>query len=311
MTFTRNHMRKQAAAFVLALACLMTLLCPAFAEDAVRVSYLGPAGTYTEEATQFFFQDAVLNPKETVNDAIADLLSGEADYAVIPQENSLGGAVVNYVDALLSAEGAYVVGEVVLPISQTLMGVPGATLDDIQTVCSHAQGLTQSAKWRAENLPDAEAREMASTAAAASFVAETGDKTIAAVAAPGAAPLYGLEILAENVQILDTNKTRFYVLARAARDEGTRATFVADCEAGELPGILAALDKAGLSLVALHDRPNGRLGTYRYLIEAEDASGITEEQLAACLGAGLRFLGRFDAVEKGKTVADCGLENAA
>ena len=196
----------------------MIALCLALAAGAAaaeRVSYLGPEGTYTEEAAQFWFPaEAALNPRETVNDAIADVLDGDADYAVIPQENTVGGAVVNYVDALIAAEDAFVAGEVVLPISQTLMGLPGATLADIKTVCSHAQGLTQSAAWRSEHLPDAEAVEMASTAAAASYVAETGDATIAAVAAPGAAALYGLEVLAENVQITDANKTRFYVLSR-------------------------------------------------------------------------------------------------
>ncbi|MBR6090805.1 MAG: hypothetical protein IKP86_12790, partial [Anaerolineaceae bacterium] len=134
--------------------------------ETVTVSFLGPEGTYTEEAAQFWFQDGEqLLPKNTVNEAIADLLTGGAEYAVIPQENTLGGAVVNYVDALIAAEDAYVVGEVVLPISQTLMGVPGASLEDITTVCSHSQGLTQSAQWRAENLPDAVTEEMSSTAA--------------------------------------------------------------------------------------------------------------------------------------------------
>ena len=141
---------------------LMIALCLALAGLAAlaeaRVSYLGPAGTYTEEAAQFWFPaEAALNPRETVNDAIADVLAGEADFAVIPQENTVGGAVVNYVDALIAAEDACVVGEVVLPISQTLMGVPGAKLEDITTVCSHAQGLAQSAQWRSEHLPDAEA----------------------------------------------------------------------------------------------------------------------------------------------------------
>ena len=141
--------------------------------SAARVSYLGPEGTYTEEAAQFWFQDGgELIPEKTVDDAIAAVLDGSSDYAVIPQENTLGGAVVNYVDALIASEDACVVGEVVLPINQTLMGVPGAQLSEITTVCSHTQGLTQSAAWRAEHLPDAEAQEMDSTAAAASFVAE-------------------------------------------------------------------------------------------------------------------------------------------
>ena len=149
--------------------------------DAVRVSYLGPEGTYTEEAARSWFRNGeAFLPKDTVNDAIADVLAGNADFAVIPQENTLGGAVTGYVDALIAAENAFVVGEIVLPINQTLMGVPGATLADIRTVCSHAQGLTQSARWRAEYLPDAAAEEMASTAAAASFVADQQDKSLAA-----------------------------------------------------------------------------------------------------------------------------------
>ena len=237
-----------------------------------------------------------------MNDAIADLLSGEADYAVIPQENTVGGAVVNYVDALIGAEDTFVVGEVVLPISQTLMGVPGATLADIQTVCSHAQGLTQSTHWRSEYLPDTSTEEMASTAAAASYVAETGDKSIAAVAAPGAAALYGLEVLAENVQITDANKTRFYVLSRQDLEgEGlTRAVLVVTCEANQIDDIIVDLHDAGLELVTLHDRPEGSaLGTYHYVIEVESETGVTEAQLDVVRAMdGVRFTGRFDAVEK-------------
>ena len=282
-------------------------LCEAAQADmttAAQVSFLGPAGTYTEEAAQFFFPTgAALNPKDTVNDAIADVLAGEADYAVIPQENTLGGAVLNYVDALIAAEDAFVVGEVVLPISQTLMGLPGAALDDIQTVCSHAQGLTQSAQWRSEHLPDAEAMEMASTAAAASYVAETGDKSIAAVAAPGAASLYGLDVLAENVQMSDANKTRFYVLSLdpLEGEDLTRAVFVATCEASRIDDIILALHEAGLEPVAIHDRPEGgKLGSYRYVIEVEDEAGITDEQIdCVCAQQGVRCAGRFHAVEKG------------
>ena len=268
----------------------------------IRVSYLGPEGTYTEEAAQFWFQSGEkLNPRSTVNEAVADLLSGDADYAVIPQENTLGGAVVNYVDALIRAKEAWVVGEVVLPISQTLMGVPGATLADIRTVCSHAQGLTQSAQWRAEHLPKAETMEMSSTAAAASHVAELGDQTVAAIAAPGAAKLYGLEVLAENVQITDTNKTRFYVLSgRPADGMASRAVFVATCEGSRIDDILIALHDAGLETLSLHDRPEGSfLGMYHYVIEVECEAGITDAQIEAVSALdGLRFAGRFNAVEK-------------
>ena len=271
--------------------------------EIIKVSYLGPAGTYTEEAAQYWFREGeTQDPKKTVNDAVMDVLSGDADFAVIPQENTLGGAVVNYVDTLIAAEDACVVGEVVLPISQTLMGVPGATIEDVKTVCSHAQGLTQSAAWRSEYLPDAEAVEMSSTAAAASFVAEQGDKSIAAIAAPGAAPLYGLEVLARNVQITDLNRTRFYVLsARPLEADGlARAVFVATCEGSQIDDIIGEIHNTGLEIVSLHDRPEGsRLGRYHYVIEVEDEAGITDVQIETVSAMeGLRFAGRFQAVEK-------------
>ena len=271
--------------------------------EIIKVSYLGPAGTYTEEAAQFWFREGeTLDPKKTVNDAVMDVLSGDADFAVIPQENTLGGAVVNYVDTLIAAEDACVVGEVVLPISQTLMGVPGATIEDVKTVCSHAQGLTQSAAWRSEYLPDAEAVEMSSTAAAASFVAEQGDKSIAAIAAPGAAPLYGLEVLARNVQITDLNRTRFYVLSARPLEAGglARAVFVATCEGSQIDDIIGEIHNTGLEIVSLHDRPEGScLGRYHYVIEVEDEAGITDVQIETVSAMeGLRFAGRFQAVEK-------------
>ena len=297
-------MMKRSLSLVLCLFVMLGLLGPrGLAEAPARVSYLGPAGTYTEEAAQFFFRGGeALRPKETVQDAIADLLSGEADYAVVPQENTVGGAVVNYLDALIGAEDTFVVGEVVLPISQTLMGVPGATLADIQTVCSHAQGLTQSARWRSEHLPDAGTREMPSTAAAAEYVAGAGDKSVAAVAAPGAAPLYGLEVLAENVQITDANKTRFYVLSRQglAGEGATRAVLVATCEASRIDDIILLLHDAGLEMVTIHDRPEGSaLGRYHYVIEVESETGITPAQIDAIRALdGVRFAGCFNAVEK-------------
>ncbi len=270
--------------------------------EAARVSYLGPAGTYTEEAAQFFFPASVFQPQATVAEAIGDVVNGEADYAVIPQENTLGGAVTGYVDALIGEEAVCVAGEVILPISQTLMGVPGASLEDIRTVCSHAQGIAQSAVWRERFLPGAVTQEMASTAAAASYVAETGDKSVAAVAAPGAAALYGLEVLAENVQITDANKTRFYVLTAAGREEegGTRAVFVASCEAGRIDDIIVAIHKSGCELVTIHDRPEGSaLGTYNYIIEVEDGRGVSDKLLRVMEAfPEVRFAGRFDAVEK-------------
>ena len=267
------------------------------------VSYLGPAGTYTEEAAMFFFPEAkAMMPKGTVDEAIADVMNGTADYAVIPQENTLGGAVTNYVDALIKQNDAYVIGEVILPISQTLMGVPGAKIEDIKTVCSHAQGIKQSETWRKEHLPDAVTEEKASTAAAAEYVSEQQDKSIAAIAAPGAAALYGLDVLAENVQITDANKTRFYVLSakEPQGEEFPRAVFVATCKASRIDDIIVEIHDSGVELVTLHDRPEGsELGSYFYVIEVENEGGITQEQLDRISKfEEVRLVGKFRSVEK-------------
>ena len=270
-----------------------------------KISYLGPEGTYTEEAAQFFFPAGEFQPKDSVPDAIADVAAGTADYAVIPQENTLGGAVTNYIDALIAEKDVYVVGEVILPINQTLMALPGASLDGIRTVCSHAQGLAQTAAWRKEHLPDAITQEMASTAAAASYVSESGDRTVAAIAAPGAAERYGLSVLAENVQITDTNRTRFYVLSSSRlREEGkaqTNAVFVASCGADRIDDIIVEMHKAGVELVTIHDRPEGsQLGTYHYIIEAMDESGWSDQTMAKLDAIPeVRCLGSFRVMIKG------------
>lgn len=271
-----------------------------FKENA-SISYLGPEGTYTEEAAKYFFNSkGSFLPKETVEDAIEDAATGVSDYAVIPQENTIGGAVTNYVDALLSRDDVYVVGEVTIPINQTLMGVPGATLKDIKTVCSHAQGIKQSEQWRKENMPDVAVKEMDSTAAAAAYVAKQKDKSIAAVAAPGAAELYGLEVLAKNVQITDTNKTRFYVLSKERVTGGTNAVFAVTCEASSIDDIIVEIHNSGLELVTIHDRPEGSLlGKYNYIIEVEASDGITDKQIdSLSSNDNIKFLGSFNAVSK-------------
>ncbi|MBE6002280.1 MAG: hypothetical protein E7239_13045, partial [Sarcina sp.] len=103
-------------------------------------------------------------------------------------------------------------------------------------------------------------------------------------AAPGAADLYGLSVLAENVQITDTNKTRFYVLSTARLEEQekvqTHAVFVASCEANRIDDIIVEIHNAGLELVTIHDRPEGSfLGSYNYIVEVESESGVSAKTL--------------------------------
>ena len=244
-------------------------------EDA-KVSYLGPQGTYTEEACQHFFEkQGEYLPYENVDAAVEALVKGESNYAVIPQENTIGGAVIDYVDTLIGENKVSVVGEVELTINQNLLVLPGAQLSDIKTVYSHKQGIAQGKEWLAKNLPDAEVVEVSSTAEGAKMVAESGDKSVAAIASAGCTEVYGLEILAPNIQNNDKNKTRFYVLSCDEPEESAsdRLAFVASGNASDLPLLMAALEQEKMTLVSIHDRPmKTELGQYRYVIECMDGS---------------------------------------
>lgn len=269
--------------------------------DATSVSYLGPAGTYTEEAAKLFFGDNdELLPQENVEEALKRVEDGTATYAVIPQENTLGGPVTDYIDALLKAKDVHVVGEVVLPIRQTLMGLPDTDLSQVKTVYSHKQGLAQSSDWLDKNLPDAKRVEAASTAAAAQDVAKGNDTSAVAIAAPGAADLYKLKVLQENVSQSEANKTRFYVISQKANaQEGyDHAVFVADISADELPNVLAKACEDKTKLVCVHDRPEGSaLGAYHYVIELTHENGFTDAELKRLEGIGeLTYLGKYGCV---------------
>ncbi|MGN0706630.1 MAG: prephenate dehydratase [Faecalibacterium sp.] len=270
---------------------------PALPTDAV-VSYLGPAGTYTEQAAERLFpQGAALQPRETVSDAVRDVLNDVADFAVIPQENTIGGPVYDYLDELLSHEELFVVGEVELPIRQALLASPGTDLAAIQTVYSHKQGIAQGKDWLQINLPNAQVVEVSSTAEGARLAADCNDGTAAAIASTQAAKVYGLEVLAENIQLNDSNVTRFYLVSDEyiPIEAPDRMTFSAMGPAQALPDLLKAMDEQGLTLVSLHDRPaKTTLGQYVYLVECSGGGQKAYEQLVRKCGAlTLRCLGCY------------------
>ncbi len=262
------------------------------------VSFLGPEGTYTQEACGVFFQKkGSYTPYETVSDAVDALESGESDYAVIPQENTIGGAVTDYVDIVIAHDSLSVVGEVELPINQNLLVMPGSDQADIKTVYSHKQGIAQGKEWLEKNIPDAEVVEVSSTAEGARLVSESGDKTCAAIASAACADVYDLEISAEAIQGNDNNKTRFYVLSK--NDPETvaagRLAFVASGSAESLPSLMKTMADLNMTLIAIHDRPlKTVLGEYVYIIECSDCSYEDFTKLKEKSPLSLRFLGCFD-----------------
>lgn len=276
---------------------LLLFTCTVCSGESIFVSYLGPEGTYTEEASQLFFgMENEFRPQKTVSDAVSMMLSGETAFAVIPQENTIGGPVYNYVDELLSHTGISIAGEIELPIRQALLAKEGTELTDIAYVYSHAQGIAQGAAWLRENLPNAEVIEVSSTAEGAKMVSESADHRSAAIASTGAAKVYGIAVLQENIQQNEDNMTRFYVLSKdePQKEISDRMVFTASGDASHLPELLKIIAENDIELVSLHDRPQKTvLGEYVYLIECKNAGHREFEIFASVEGFEYRYLGAF------------------
>ena len=266
--------------------------------DSAIVGYLGPEGTYSQEACGVFFQKkGTYIPYETVAEAVEALKAGECTYAVIPQENTIGGAVIDYLDIVIANEELSVVGEVELPINQNLLAIPGTDLGSIKKVYSHKQGIAQGKEWLAANLPQAEIIEVSSTSEGARIVADEGDATQAAIASAACADVYGLEILASSIQNNDSNKTRFYVLSTEEPSHGMseRCAFILTGKASDLPSIMAGLENKDIELVTIHERPEKtELGNYVYVIECANCNYEQISALVEDAPFDFRYLGSFE-----------------
>lgn len=280
--------------FILLVLCLGVLI---YAHAEPVVSYLGPEGTYSQEACQVFIgKQGTFIPFESVDKAVKALVDRKSEYAVIPQENTIGGAVLDYVDVLIAHKEVYVCGEVELLISQNLLALPGTKPSDIKEVFSHKQGIIQGREWLDKNIPDAKVTEVSSTAEGARLVSEKGDSSYAAISSAACAGVYGLEILAPGIQNNNSNKTRFYVLSlkEPADEPAQRLAFIAIGKADNLPALMAAMKKKKMTLITIHDRPRKtELGEYYYLIECT-GSYKSYQKLAGKSNFDLRYLGSFD-----------------
>jgi prephenate dehydratase len=179
-----------------------------------KIVFQGEPGSNSHLASREVYPDYEAMPAPTFEDAFAAISSGEADLGMIPVENSVAGRVAD-IHHLMPDAGLHIVAEHFMPVRHQLMGPRGAVLADIKTVESHVHALGQCRKAiRRLGLKPIVA---ADTAGSAREVAETGDKTRAAIASRLAAEIYGLDILAQDIEDEDHNTTRFIVLSREAR----------------------------------------------------------------------------------------------
>lgn len=275
-----------------------------------QIAYLGPAGTFTEQAVRQWSPDRAADawPAPSVPAAIQALRQGRADVAVVPFENSVEGSVPATLQALLEGdddERVRIVAEIHVTVQFSLLARPGRSLDQVRTVASHPHAFAQTRDWLATRLGDAQQVPESSTARAAQVVAEGGYD--AAVAAPGAATAYGLEPLAEHIADREGAVTRFVVLRRpdlaqvpppTGSDRTTLVVLIWQNRPGALLELLEQFATRGIDLSRLESRPTGEaLGEYCFWIDAD--AHLTEQRMQEAL-TGLRrtcrqvrFLGSY------------------
>lgn len=182
----------------------------------LRVAYQGEPGAYSDLAVRQYFGDAGVGvPFRTFADVLDAVVTGACDRALLPVENAIVGRVQVALDALAPVESELLIeGEYRLPVELCLLGVPGAMLATVRTVRGHPVALAQCRIFAARH-PWFDTVAHDDSAGAAREVAETGDRSIAAIASAMAAERYGLEVLARGVQDVPHNWTRFLILRRA------------------------------------------------------------------------------------------------
>jgi prephenate dehydratase len=278
----------------------------------VRVGFLGPSGTYAEEALRASAPGPVEEvPFATVHETVMAVQSGAVDRAVVPIENSLEGSVTTTLDALTSeADHVRIVAEVVRPISHSLVARPGVAIGEVRRVLSHPQALAQCRRFLRQEVAQATLESTGSTAEAIRTVAAS-DEPLAALGTPLAAELYGCGVLAEAVEDGAENLTRFVWLAPEGTPshetpaDKTSIVFWGfnDESPGALVRLLAELADRSINLTKIESRPRRvRLGHYMFFADLEGGAGdsVVSEALDALRGhvETLKILGSYRAANR-------------
>lgn len=274
-----------------------------------RVAFLGPLGTFTEQAllTQPDLAAAELVPLPSMLDVLSAVEDGTVDVGFAAIENAIEGTVNVTMDTLAFDVDLRIQREVVLPIHLHLLGLPGAELDQLREVVSIPVAAAQCRRFLHEKVPGAAFRAVDATAEAARQVAEAADATVAAVANELAADSYGLVKLAGDVEDHPDNATRFVMVRRppalpapSGHDKTTLVVFQHADRPGSLLAILQEFAARSINLTKLESRPTKRgLGHYCFIVDID--GHIADEVVADCLvtlkaeQADVKFLGSYPA----------------
>jgi chorismate mutase/prephenate dehydratase len=254
------------------------------AEKPLQVAYLGPEGSFTQAAAQKHFGGSVeLQPVSTIANVFRAVETEHACYGVVPVENSTEGVVSHTLDRFISSP-LKINGEVTLPIHHYLLG-KAESLEQVTHVYAHPQALAQCRQWLGDQLPSAELVPLNSNSEAARRVAEMGVNT-AAIAASTAAEIYGLTVLAHNIEDESDNTTRFLIIGR--QDVGpsgvdkTALLVATKNKPGALQSLLTPLAQSGISMTRIESRPS-RKGIWEYVFFIDIEGHIGDTSVAEAL----------------------------
>jgi len=282
----------------------------------LRVAYLGPPGTFSEEALlgQPDLASSRLEPMRSFPEVLAAVTSGHVDLGFVALENSIEGTVRLVIDGLVFEHDLLIQREVELPVRQNLIGPPGTDLDQVRRVVSIPPALGQCQRFFASRLPGVELVASNSTSEAVQAVAAERAPGTVALGSALAAKLYDLEVVATGIDDHPENATRFVVVARdgvpapTGHDKTSIVCFQDDDHPGSLHGILGQFTARNLNLTRLESRPTkASLGNYCFIIDLE--GHIDDEVVADCLRdlraqlTNVKFLGSYPAAgDDGPTI---------
>lgn len=274
--------------------------------ERLRVGFLGPHGTFTEQALlgEPDLAAAELVAYQTMAEILHAAEAGEVDLGFVAIENSIEGTVTMTSDVLTFEVDVLIQREVVINIGQHLLAIPEAQLGDIEEIVSHPHANAQVRGFLKTSLPGVRVRAANSTAEAARAVAEAGDRRIAAIGNRLAADLYGLQILAESIEDHPENQTRFVAVAPhtvpppTGHDKTTVVAFQRADRPGSLLAILQEFSARRINLTRLESRPTKKaLGDYCFVLDLE--GHVADDVVADCLKAlrtkhgDVKFLGSY------------------
>ncbi len=223
----------------------------------ITVGFQGVAGSFSQKALDTYFREDTKRLQYThFKDVFEALKKDEIDYGIVPLENSSTGAINDNYDAIRDYE-FYIVGEQSLSVSQHLLGIKGAKLEDIQEVYSHPQGLLQSSRFLEKH--HIRPHEYENTAMAAQYVASLQNPHIGAIASSQAAELYHLDIIQENIQNIQTNSTRFIIFGKhlEVSDDATciSIVFTLPHQVGALYQVMKVINDYSINMLRIESRP--------------------------------------------------------